>query len=245
MKRILVVLPTFNEVGNLMNVYSRIKSCIQCDILIIDDGSKDGTRDVILDLQERDKTVHSLLRDKKYGLGKTYLTGYRYGIAHKYDALIQLDADGSHEIEKIPLMVQFFEKGFKMVTGSRYVSGGDISGWSQSRVLISKVGNFYGRVMLSLVQKDVTSGFRLYDVKTLATMELGNVKAKGYSFQIQMSYIFREMPNAEIPIKFVDRIHGKSKMGYKIIFEALYQIPLIRILAHLESRQKKKLHGEN
>jgi dolichol-phosphate mannosyltransferase len=237
----LIILPTFNEVENLETVYRRIRSLIQCDILIIDDGSVDGTIGVIKKLQKEDSAVLPLLRNTKSGLGKTYLTGYEYAIKQEYDALIQLDADGSHEIEKIPIMIDLYLNGTKMLVGSRYVPGGDVSGWSKTRVMISRIGNAYGRFILGLDQKDVTSGFRLYDVKTLALLDLSEVEAKGYSFQIQMSYVFRNVKSLEVPIIFVDRVFGESKMGYKIVLEALYQIPRIRI-RDMIGRVLNKIH---
>ena len=225
----MIILPTYNEAENLEAVYRRIRAVIQCDILIIDDGSVDGTLEVIKKLQQEDNTVFSLLRTVKHGLGKTYLTGYQHAIRYEYDGLIQLDADGSHEIEKIPEMLTHFQNGFKLIIGSRYVPGGDVSGWSKTRIFISKIGNTYGRFILGLDRKDVTSGFRVYDVDTLARIDLSQVEAKGYSFQIQMSFVFRNIASIEVPIVFVDRVFGESKMGYKIVLEALYQIPLIRL----------------
>lgn len=224
----LIVLPTYNEFENLERVYRRIRNVIYSDILVIDDGSTDGTLEVIKFLQNNDKKFNAMIRKTKKGLGDAYRTAYEFAIQNNYEVLIQCDADGSHEIEKIPLMVEAYQAGYDLVIGSRYVSGGSVAGWSKHRILISRIGNFYSRLVLGLKTKDNTAGFRLYKVALLRDLNSNIGNAKGYSFQVQMSYLCKNAKVKELPIKFVEREFGKSKMTFSIALEAFWQIPAIR-----------------
>ena len=224
----LVVLPTYNEAENIENVVSRVRSVVKCDILIVDDGSTDGTIEIIKRLNSQNPNVFLSLRTSKNGLGDAYRHAYTWAIENGYELLIQCDADGSHEIEKIPDLYEKYLSGSDLVVGSRYVPGGNVEGWSSSRILISKLGNLYAKLVLRLPVKDLTVGFRLYRISTLRKVNYLSAVAKGYSFQIQMSYLFRNYKIAEVPITFVDRVFGASKMNTKIALEAIWQIPFIR-----------------
>ena len=224
----LVVLPTYNEAENIENVVSRVHSVVTCDILIVDDGSTDGTIEIIKRLNSKNPKVFLSLRKSKNGLGDAYRHAYTWAIENGYELLIQCDADGSHEIEKIPDMYEEYLSGSDLVVGSRYIPGGNVEGWSPSRILISKMGNLYAKLVLRLPVKDLTAGFRLYRIDALKNINYQNAVAKGYSFQIQMTYLFRKLKISEVPITFVDRVFGSSKMNTKIALEAIWQIPFIR-----------------
>ena len=223
-----VVLPTYNEVENIRTVFSRIRAVSSADILFVDDGSTDGSVELINDLISNDSGVKALFRGKKMGLGSAYRDAYTYAINQRYKYLIQCDADGSHEIEKIPKIIEAAEAGFELVIGSRYVKGGSIIGWPKSRELISRFGNLYSRINLGLKTKDNTAGFRLYKLTTLAQINYKLARANGYAFQVQMTYLFKNQKTLEIPIKFIEREFGKSKMTFGIALEALIEIPLLR-----------------
>lgn len=228
LEKCLVVLPTYNEAENIENVCARIKNVIDCHILIVDDGSTDGTIQIIKKLSEENSKIHLSLRNSKNGLGDAYRHAYKYAIDQGYEVLIQCDSDGSHEIEKIPTLYEKYKTGSDLVIGSRYVAGGNVEGWVRTRILISKAGNFYAKLVLRLPVKDLTAGFRLYRIASLKKINYQSAVAKGYSFQIQMTYLFRNLKISEVPITFVDRVFGSSKMNTKIALEAVWQIPFIR-----------------
>lgn len=225
----LIIIPTFNEVENLLYIYNRVRKVTKEDILFVDDGSIDGTVEKILDLAKSDPRVKMLLRNSKEGLGKAYQAAFHYAMQEDYDFIIHLDADGSHEVEKIPDLIRGYKSGFDLVVGSRYVKGGTVDNWSVVRRIISKVGNNYARFVLGLEIKDLTSGFRLYSLSKLQSAHLERATARGYAFQVQMTYLFNGFKILEVPIRFKDRTFGVSKMGYGIILEALVQIPSIRL----------------
>ena len=228
MSKALIVLPTYNEVENIQSVYDRIRKVTDSDILFIDDGSGDGTRDMISKLKTKDGGIFEILRQSKLGLGSAYRVAYKYAIDNKYDVLIQCDADGSHQIEKIPEMLAQIDSGADLVIGSRYVPGGSVIGWAKSRLYISKIGNAYAKLTLGLRTNDNTAGFRAYRMKSLSNIEYWKATANGYAFQVQMTYLFRNLKIVEIPINFTERQFGKSKMTLGIALEAIIQIPLLR-----------------
>ena len=228
MSKALIVLPTYNEVENIQSVYDRIRKVTDSDILFIDDGSDDGTRDMISKLKTTDSGIFEILRQDKLGLGRAYRVAYKYAVDKKYDVLIQCDADGSHQIEKIPEMLAKIDSGTDLVIGSRYVPGGSVSGWAKTRLYISKTGNAYAKLTLGLRTNDNTAGFRAYRMISLSNIEYWKATANGYAFQVQMTYLFRNLKIVEIPINFTERQFGKSKMTLGIALEAIIQIPLLR-----------------
>jgi dolichol-phosphate mannosyltransferase len=235
-KNVLVVLPVFNEVKNIYSVYKRILEQLEPNILFVDDGSTDGSIEIIRELIEKDSKVSCLFRNEKKGLGSAYRDAYEFAISKKYDFLIQCDTDGSHEIEKIPEMLDYSINGADLVIGSRYVDGGSVAGWNKSRLYISKIGNIYSRLCLNLKIKDNTAGFRIYDINSLSKVDFESATANGYAFQVQMTYLFRNLKIVEVPIQFSERQFGKSKMNLRIALEALVKIPLLR------ARLKRKSH---
>lgn len=224
-----VVLPTFNEFENIPLVLDRIKQVIDADILFVDDGSTDGTLELIKNLVTVDSKIKALFRSKKMGLGSAYRDAYSYALNENYQYLIQCDADGSHEIEKIPEFIDAAAKGADLVIGSRYVKGGSVVGWAKSRELISRIGNLYSRITLGLRTKDNTAGFRLYNLNSLSKIDFHRATANGYAFQVQMTYLFKDLNVVEVPIQFVERQFGKSKMTINVAIEALVKIPMLRL----------------
>ena len=222
--RVLVVLPTFNEAENIGTVLPRIRAALpDAGILVVDDGSPDGTAD-LADAMAGDLGELEVLRRKsKSGLGSAYRGGFAWGLERGWDAFVEMDADLSHDPDALPGLVAPLESGADLVVGSRYVPGGSIPNWRWHRRLLSQGGNIYAALLLGLGITDSTSGFRAYRAEILRKMDLDAVRAEGYGFQIEMVYeVLRHGGTVtEVPIRFVDRVQGKSKMSMNIVVEAL------------------------
>ena len=222
--RVLVLLPTYNEIENVDEVLQRTRQALPgATILVIDDGSPDGTADRVDVLARSDRDLHVLRRAGKQGLGSAYRAGFRHGVAEGYDVMIEMDADCSHDPAALPDLVAAIASGADLAIGSRYVPGGSVPGWPLLRRLISRTGCGYARRMLRLPVADATSGFRAYRAAALAAIDLDRVRADGYGFQVEMAYRVHTMGGtiAEIPIEFRDRTLGRSKMSSRIVIEAL------------------------
>lgn len=222
--RTLVVLPTYNEIENIEEVLRRIRAAIpHADVLVVDDGSPDGTADRAEKLGLELGRIDVLSREKKSGLGSAYRAGFHTGLTQGYDVMIEMDADLSHDPDALPNLVAEVERGADLAIGSRYVPGGSIPDWPWPRRAISRLGCFYARVMLRIPVHDATAGFRAYHRRALAAIPLDEVRADGYGFQIEMTYLLdREGGRiVEVPIEFRDRELGHSKMSSRIVFEAL------------------------
>jgi dolichol-phosphate mannosyltransferase len=223
--RTLVVLPTYNEAENIDEVLRRVRAALpDGSVLVVDDGSPDGTADLAEALGRELGEIRVLRRATKSGLGSAYRAGFRQGIDEGYDVLIEMDADLSHDPGALPGMVATLERtGAGLVIGSRYVPGGAIPAWSLHRRLLSEWGNRYASMVLGLNVRDATSGFRAYRARVVAELDLELVRADGYGFQIEMAYAVRGLghPVVEHPISFTDRVRGKSKMSSRIVIEAL------------------------
>lgn len=222
--RTLVVLPTYNEIENIEEVLRRIRAaCPHADVLVVDDGSPDGTADRAEKLGLELGRVDVLSRPKKSGLGSAYRAGFRTGLAQGYDVMIEMDADLSHDPDALPNLVAEVERGADLAIGSRYVAGGSIPDWPWPRRAISRFGCYYARVMLRIPVHDATAGFRAYHRRALAAIELDEVRADGYGFQIEMAYLVDRQGGriVEVPIEFRDRELGHSKMSGRIVVEAL------------------------
>jgi dolichol-phosphate mannosyltransferase len=223
--RTLVVLPTFNEAENIEEVLRRLRSALpEASVLVVDDGSPDGTADMAEKLDREIGPVAVLRRPGKSGLGSAYRAGFRRGIAEGFDVLVEMDSDLSHDPAALPAMLGTLERtGAGLVVGSRYVPGGAIPAWSLHRRLLSEWGNRYAAIVLGLKVRDATSGFRAYRAPVVARLDLDNIRADGYGFQIEMAYAVRNLGEAvvEHPISFTDRLRGKSKMSGNIVVEAL------------------------
>jgi dolichol-phosphate mannosyltransferase len=221
---VLVVLPTFNESENIDRVLRRIRGALaDATILVVDDGSPDGTADIAETLGKELGNIEVMRRQEKSGLGSAYRAGFRWGLDREFDACIEMDADLSHEPEALPELVAPLSEGHDLVIGSRYVLGGSIPNWAWHRRLLSRGGNVYASKLLGLSVADSTSGFRAYSASILDRIDLSRIKAEGYGFQIEMTYEAKRAGAevVEVPIRFVDRVDGESKMSMFIVVEAL------------------------
>ena len=218
-----MVIPTYNERSTIEEVLRRVRHAEPTlDILVVDDGSPDGTADLAEKLGQELGHVEVLKRTSKMGLGDAYKAGFKLGLSKGYDALLEMDADLSHEPEAIPTLLGLLQDN-DLVIGSRYVPGGAVPRWGAHRRLISWAGNRYSTVMLGLDVRDMTSGFRAFRSDVLQRLDLHRVKADGYGFQIEMAYLVSLAGGriVETPIRFVDRREGVSKMSVDIAIEAL------------------------
>ncbi|HZJ27336.1 MAG TPA: polyprenol monophosphomannose synthase [Acidimicrobiia bacterium] len=222
--RTLVVLPTYNEAENIDTVLRRVRHVVpDADILVVDDGSPDGTADLAEKVAAQTGRIEVLRRAAKSGLGSAYRAGFRIGLARGYDALVEMDSDLSHDPDALPDLLAAAASGADLVIGSRYVAGGRIPNWPWYRLAISRGGNRFARSMLGLEVQDSTAGFRVYSRDALSAIALDTVKAEGYGFQVEMTYRVHQcrLEIREIPIEFRDREFGTSKMSWRIVFEAL------------------------
>ena len=219
MRAALVVIPTYNEVESIGGILDGLKN-LDLDVLVIDDGSPDGTADRV-----RMHNVEVIEREGKQGLGSAYRTGFSIGIQRGYTYIIEMDADGSHQISDLKRMMEWIGSA-DLLIGSRWVADGGISNWSKFREYLSKSANRYADVLLSLGVKDTTSGFRIYTTELLKKMEISTIRSEGYCFQIEMTRraITRGGSIAEVPITFIERTLGKSKMSFAIALEAVVRI---------------------
>lgn len=223
----LVIVPTYNESANLETIISRIHEAQpQLDILVADDGSPDGTGDIADRLAAVDPRIHVLHRMSKQGLGSAYRAGFAWGLERDYDTFLEMDADGSHRPEDLEKLLAASADGADLVMGSRWVPGGAVVNWPWHRRLISRGGTFYARLMLGLPVKDATGGFRAFKRTTLDRLPLADVASQGYCFQIDMvrRVVASGMTVVEVPITFVERERGESKMSGAIVREALWRV---------------------
>ena len=222
--RVLVVLPTYNESENIDRVLRRVHDALpEATVLVVDDGSPDGTAEIAETLGKELGGIELLRRHQKSGLGSAYRAGFRWGLERGFDACVEMDADLSHEPEALPSLVDAMTDGCEVVVGSRYVEGGAIPNWAWHRRLLSRGGNLYASALLGLGVADSTSGFRVYASSILRRIDLDRIRADGYGFQIEMTYraITSGAAVVEVPIRFVDRVEGESKMSAFIVVEAL------------------------
>jgi dolichol-phosphate mannosyltransferase len=222
--RVLVMLPTYNEIENIQGVLERTRASLPvADILVIDDGSPDGTADLAEKWSAENGAVDVLRRADKSGLGSAYRAGFAWGLEHGFDILIEMDSDLQHDPAMLPALIHAVEDGADLAIGSRYVPGGAVPGWKWTRRFISQGGNIYAAMVLGLHVRDLTAGFRAYAATAIAKIELDEVKADGYGFQIEMAYAVANNAGriVEVPITFGRRERGASKMSSIIVFEAL------------------------
>ena len=222
--RALLVLPTYQEAENLVEVLDRVRAATpDTHVLVVDDGSPDGTADLAESHAEVVGGVDVLRRPAKSGLGSAYRDGFRWGLERGYDVLLEMDSDLSHDPAALPSLLGAVEHGADLVIGSRYVPGGSIPAWSWHRRWLSKWGNRYAAGVLGLATNDSTAGYRAYRATMLRQIDLDGVVADGYGFQIEMTYevVRRGGKVVEVPIAFADRVRGTSKMSGRIVVEAL------------------------
>ena len=222
--RILVLMPTYNEVGMLeLSIEQVLAQELDLEILVIDDNSPDGTGELADDLSLKHQQVSVLHRNQKQGLGKAYIAGFDWAIKQGFDFVVQMDADGSHRPGDLEKLTREAHSN-RLVIGSRWTPGGKVENWPWFRRVISKAGNFYARKMLGSNVRDMTAGFRCYPTALLRTFPLGKVQAQGYGFQVEMTLLCQDrgVEILEVPIIFVERVRGKSKMTYGIVLEAFW-----------------------
>jgi dolichol-phosphate mannosyltransferase len=220
----LVVLPTYDEAANIAEVLRRIRAAASdVDVLVVDDGSPDGTADLAEALAGELGGIEVMRRPAKSGLGSAYRDGFRAGLGQGYEALVEMDADLSHDPASLPDLIAAVAGGADLAIGTRYMPGGRIPDWPWHRRAISRIGNLYARTMLGISPRDSTSGFRCYHRRALEAIDLNTVRADGYGFQVEMAYFVERNGGkvAEVPIEFRDRTLGHSKMSGRIVAEAL------------------------
>lgn len=224
--RVLVVVPTYNEVASLSPLLRRVRAAVpQAHVLVVDDASPDGTGALAEAHAGTDQAVHVLHRPGKGGLGAAYVAGFGWGLARGYDVLVQMDADGSHPPEQLPRLLHALEWA-DVVIGSRYIPGGAVRNWPTRRLWLSRGGNIYTRMAVRLPVRDATAGYRAYRCGALEAIGYTEVESQGYCFQVDMT---RRAARAglrivEVPITFTERQAGESKMSREIVREALWRV---------------------
>jgi len=224
--RIVVIVPTYNERENLPLITARLRAAVpEAHLLVADDNSPDGTGAIADDLAAADDHVHVMHRAGKAGLGSAYLAGFDWALEHGYDVVVEMDADGSHQPEQLPLMLDALRDA-DLVLGSRWVPGGSVVNWPKSRELLSRGGSLYTRMMLGVPMRDATGGYRAFRADTLRKIDLTGVESAGYCFQVELGWraVKAGMRVREVPIEFVERELGDSKMSQKIVVEALWRV---------------------
>ena len=223
---VVVLIPTYNERENLPPIVARIRAAVpEADVLVLDDGSPDGTGAVADQLAAQDDQIRVLHRERKAGLGAAYLAGFAWALGKNYDVLVEMDADGSHQPEQLrSLLVALADAD--VVLGSRWVPGGSVVNWPSYRKVLSRGGNVYTRVLLGVPIGDATGGFRAYRASALRSLDLHDVASQGYCFQVDLVWraVRRGLTVVEVPITFVERTIGDSKMSQGIVGEALRSV---------------------
>ena len=226
MERTVVVIPTYNEADNLGEIVRRVRRCTpDVDVLVVDDNSPDGTGALADRLAAEDPHVRVLHRPGKQGLGAAYGDGFRVALEAGYDVIGQMDADGSHQPEQLPVLIDAIQRA-DLVIGSRWVPGGSVVDWPRHRRALSQAGNLYTRMLLGIRVRDATAGFRLFRRETLEAIQLERMESLGYVFQVELVHrtLAAGLRVAEVPIEFVERVRGDSKMTPEVARESLVRI---------------------
>ncbi len=223
MSRTLVVTPTYNEAENVERLLNAVLSQDpSIDMLIVDDNSPDGTAQIVEKLQQNNNRIHLIKRAGKMGLGTAYVAGFKYAIENKFDYVMEMDADFSHDPNEIPKFIKMIQD-YDVVLGSRYINGVRILNWPIRRLILSYTASLYTRIITGMPIKDTTGGYKCFKRKVLESIDLEKIHSNGYAFQIEMNYKAwkKGFKITELPITFVDRTHGTSKMSKKIVYEAV------------------------
>jgi glycosyltransferase involved in cell wall biosynthesis len=224
--RVLVCIPTYDEHEVLPLTIARLRAAVpEADVLVADDASPDGTGKIADELASEDPAIHVLHRSAKEGLGAAYVAAFGWALKHGYDVVVEMDADGSHQPEELPRLLAALRDA-DLVLGSRWVSGGKVENWPMSRLLLSRGGNAYTRIVLGLPLADATGGFRAYRAELLRALPLGEIASQGYCFQVDLAWraVREGYRVVEVPITFVERSVGYSKMSRAIVAEALWRV---------------------
>ena len=227
----LIISPTYNEKDNISSIIHEVfVRDHNHHMLIIDDNSPDGTADIVRELKKTYSNLHLEVRDKKNGLGKAYIFGFKWALKRDFEAIAQMDADMSHHPKEIEQMKKLL-KNYDLSIGSRYIDGVSVVKWPIRRLILSYGANLYSRIITGMPLRDATGGFKIWKRKVLESIDLDNVKSSGYSFQIEMNFRawIKGFKLVEHPIIFIDRTIGQSKMSKKIMFEAIWMVWRLRI----------------
>ncbi len=247
--RIVVIIPTYNERSTLPVITARVRASVpEAHVLVADDNSPDGTGEIADELAAQDDHVHVMHRLGKEGLGAAYLAGFAWALQDGYDVVVEMDADGSHQPEQLPRLLDALRDA-DLVLGSRWVPGGSVENWPKSRELLSRGGSMYTRAMLGVQVRDVTGGYRAFRAETLRRLDLHEVASQGYCFQVDLAWraVQRGMRVREVPITFVERTAGTSKMSRKIVFEALWRVSVWGVddkVTRVRRRAQQRRAGE-
>ena len=239
--RVVIIIPTYNERDNLPPITGRVLAAMPgADVLVVDDNSPDGTGDIADKLAEADSHDQDMHRTEKAGLGAAYIAGFRWALDRGYDAIVEMDADGSHQPEELARLLSALNDA-DVVIGSRWIPGGRVMNWPKSREVLSRGGNTYARLMLRIPLSDATGGFRAYRATTLRKVGIDDVESQGYCFQIDLARraIEAGLSVVEVPITFIERTRGTSKMSKAIVREALWRVTQWGI----SGRMRKQRHG--
>ena len=223
--RYLVVIPTYNEAEAILETVSLVLALKpELNVLVVDDSSPDGTGAIVREAFATESRVQLLTRKQKQGLGLAYLAGFQWAFSKGFDVVVEMDADGSHRAQDLTLLLEA-SKTADLVIGSRWISGGEVENWPLIRKLISRIGNRYAKTMLGTKIWDMTSGFRVYRAEFLQKLVTESISSHGYSFQVELAYRASKAGSVvEVPITFVERVNGKSKMTLAIVLEALTKV---------------------
>jgi dolichol-phosphate mannosyltransferase len=221
----LVVIPTYNEAETIVETVSLVLEVVpELSVLVVDDSSPDGTAVIVREYFADQPRVHLLTRSQKQGLGLAYLEGFQWAFSEGFDFVVEMDADGSHRASDLASIIEAANSA-DLVIGSRWVRGGEVENWPWFRKLISRIGNRYAKAMLRTEILDMTSGFRVYRAKFLQRLVSQPVSSHGYAFQVELAYLASKAGSVvEVPITFVERVNGKSKMTLAIVLEALTKV---------------------
>jgi dolichol-phosphate mannosyltransferase len=229
-RRAIICLPTYDERDNILPILSAIHEAVPgIDVLVVDDGSPDGTGRIADEVAARDPRVVVLHRARKEGLGKAYLAGFAWALERGYDLVLEMDADFSHDPRDLPALLEKAREA-DLVLGSRYVPGGGTVNWGLGRRLVSRGGSLYARAILGVSVRDLTGGFKCFRREVLQAIDLSSVECSGYAFQIELTYraLLKGLAVTEIPIVFTDRRVGRSKMSRRIVLEAMWKVWTMR-----------------
>lgn len=235
MEKGLVIIPTYNEAVNIERITGRILAISpQLETLVIDDNSPDGTGDIVETLSRDNKRIHFIRRDKKLGLGTAYVIGFDYALRNGYSFVFEMDADFSHNPEDLPRFIELLDR-YDLIIGSRYIDGVSVVNWPMKRLLLSYLACIFARVVTGIPVRDLTSGFKCYSSKALKSVDWKTFEVDGYGFQIQSVFCVYKtgLRIKEIPIIFVERRAGESKMSRRIIWEAFWLVWKLRFISLL------------
>jgi dolichol-phosphate mannosyltransferase len=226
MKRSLVIIPTYNEADNVLKIIPEVLAQDEgFQVLVVDDNSPDGTANLVKEMQKSNSRIHLLERPSKRGLGTAYVAGFKYALSHEFDFAFEMDADFSHDPKSLLTLLAKTEE-CDLVIGSRYISGVNVVNWPMSRLILSYAANMYTRFVTGLPVRDATAGFKCYRRAVLESLDLDAITSNGYSFQIETNFMAwkKGFRVCEVPIVFVDRRAGVSKMSKHIVYEAAWMV---------------------